>query len=617
MKVQIQREGLLATAIYDSDKNTMVVLKGSNYRLDTTPSLTSGHIEQRSELTDKMIVSDGVFIDDYEFTSPSAAAIFIVGYRCNGLEYWSDETGATLKQIRQRQDLFEYIENNINNPELENYIDVCTQTVNRAKNLFPLESLKDLKIEEWDKRGSTDTLTYLIEYGTSEMFSGSLGFNQNKLFYQDTDNSYTSTMNIISSYPGDNVYERFDNFINKVYQSFVRYDDDDYLNDTDNNYALVGANILFIKLLSFYNPEQILLLGSPTIFLRFFEYLGMGKFNGDSVAANIHLKRLIYDNISAEYHIYAVSKLLFDYYKLRIEPLYKPKEIVPDKIEALELEVDLSHIFVEDNKIQEILNVLDRKKNIILQGVPGVGKTFIIKSILKSKYNISENNYQTVQFHQSYAYEEFIEGLRPIETSFEVSDGIFKTFAKRAESDPDNQYFFVIDEINRGNLSKIFGELLMLIESDKRDNYAVQLPYSKEQFTVPSNLYIIGTMNTADRSLSLVDYALRRRFSFITLRPAFNTEKFNEYMVNELGYEQKELDIINDKMSRINKMIRENLQDTFEIGHSYFIESNRPEDFNLFLNEVFKYEILPLIREYFFDDESLINEFKGVMGAYE
>ena len=164
------------------------------------------------------------------------------------------------------------------------------------------------------------------------------------------------------------------------------------------------------------------------------------------------------------------------------------------------------------------MNVLERKQNIIFQGVPGVGKTFIIKSILKTRFSISSENYQTVQFHQSYSYEEFIEGLRPVSGVFEVKDGLFKEFSNKASKDPDNPYFFVIDEINRGNISKIFGELLMLIESDKRETYSVKLPYSGEDFTIPKNLYIIGTMNTADRSLSLVDYALRRRFSFITLK---------------------------------------------------------------------------------------------------
>lgn len=157
----------------------------------------------------------------------------------------------------------------------------------------------------------------------------------------------------------------------------------------------------------------------------------------------------------------------------------------------------------------------------------------------------------------------------------------------------------------------------MLIESDKREEFSVKLPYSGEDFTIPKNLFIIGTMNTADRSLSLVDYALRRRFSFITLNPAFNTNKFNEFMVNELKYTKAELNEINNTMISINKTIRNNLSVNFEIGHSYFITKNRSNDFNVFINEIYKYEILPLIEEYFFDDDSLINQIKNEMRIHE
>ena len=157
----------------------------------------------------------------------------------------------------------------------------------------------------------------------------------------------------------------------------------------------------------------------------------------------------------------------------------------------------------------------------------------------------------------------------------------------------------------------------MLIEADKREEYNVKLPYSGEEFTIPKNLFIIGTMNTADRSLSLVDYALRRRFSFITLKPSFDTEKFNNYMLDELNYSKEELNKINSIMTSINKIIKNNLSDNFEIGHSYFIVKDRPNDFNEFMNEVYKYEVLPLIEEYFFDDESLVKQMKNEMDIYE
>lgn len=294
-------------------------------------------------------------------------------------------------------------------------------------------------------------------------------------------------------------------------------------------------------------------------------------------------------------------------------PLYEDNILNKNYINDI---INLNEIFVHEDLINKILRVLDRKQNIILQGVPGVGKTFIIESLIKSEYKIfeDESNIETVQFHQSYSYEEFIEGYRPLKDGkFEIVDGIFKQFSDKALKDPENDYFFVIDEINRGNLSKIFGELLMLIEKDKRSKLKVRLPYSKDEFSIPKNLFIIGTMNTADRSLSLVDYALRRRFSFITLKPAFNTEKFNNYVLNVLNYKPEELNLINKIMSDINKEISIKLKDTFEIGHSYFIEENRGDDFKAFLNEIFEYEILPLLEEYFFDDESQIQTFKEMM----
>src|SRR5699024_6569075 len=164
-------------------------------------------------------------------------------------------------------------------------------------------------------------------------------------------------------------------------------------------------------------------------------------------------------------------------------------------------------LFIDDGYIKEIVNILKRKKNIILRGVPGVGKTFCINTIIKGSFtDLMEDSIEMVQFHQSYSYEEFVEGLRPqMNGGFAIEKGIFYDISIKARDNPEKDYFLIIDEINRGNLSKIFGELLLLIENDKRDNYSVKMAYSKEEFSVPSNLYIIGTMNTSDRSLTLVD----------------------------------------------------------------------------------------------------------------
>ena len=189
----------------------------------------------------------------------------------------------------------------------------------------------------------------------------------------------------------------------------------------------------------------------------------------------------------------------------------------------------LAELFMPEDDLDNILAQLKRKKNIILQGAPGVGKTFIAKRLAWLQMGVKDSGrVNTVQFHQSFTYEDFVQGLRPRkEGGFEIKNGIFYQLCKQAQGDPNRDYFLIIDEINRGNLSKILGELMMLIECCKRGDEAATLLYSEgETFTVPANLYLIGTMNTADRSLSLVDYALRRRFAFLSLKPGFETDSF-------------------------------------------------------------------------------------------
>ena len=191
----------------------------------------------------------------------------------------------------------------------------------------------------------------------------------------------------------------------------------------------------------------------------------------------------------------------------------------------------LSELFLEETQLSRILDSISIRKNLILQGPPGVGKTYISRRIAWCLTGYSDApSVEMVQFHQSYAYEDFVQGWRPTESGgFTLRNGVFFEFCKRAEEHPDVRFVFIIDEINRGNLSRIFGELLMLIEADKRGpEHAIALTYSTsgERFSVPANVYILGLMNTADRSLAIVDYALRRRFAFETLIPAYRTAKF-------------------------------------------------------------------------------------------
>ena len=198
-----------------------------------------------------------------------------------------------------------------------------------------------------------------------------------------------------------------------------------------------------------------------------------------------------------------------------------------ETIETYDRDKFLDEVFMSRNDYDQLESLLLRKKNLILQGAPGVGKTFAAKRLAYSIMgNKDDSRVMQVQFHQNYSYEDFVMGYKPNEEGgFELKNGMFYRFCKRAAADREHKYFFIIDEINRGNLSKIFGELFMLIEADKR-GIELQLLYSDERFSIPGNVYIIGMMNTADRSLAMLDYALRRRFAFYEMKPGFGSDGF-------------------------------------------------------------------------------------------
>jgi DNA polymerase III delta prime subunit len=323
----------------------------------------------------------------------------------------------------------------------------------------------------------------------------------------------------------------------------------------------------------------------------------------------------------------AVQKTLTDItpyteYVEKLEALFGEEINVDDETETVYEEYKREHflneVFISPKRYDTMKGLLLRKKNLILQGAPGVGKTFAAErlafSIMGEK---DKSRVKVIQFHQSYSYEDFIMGWRPDGVNFNLAEGSFYKFCKVANDDDERPYFFIIDEINRGNLSKIFGELLMLIEKDKRGKFT-RLLYKDEQFSVPKNVHIIGMMNTADRSLAMIDYALLRRFSFYNLTPAFQTDGFKAYQER---INNPKFDSLISVVERLNEEIGKDvsLGDGFRIGHSYFCIDEDAEIDDDWLSDVVEYELIPLLNEYWFDEtakaENWARQLRGVVNG--
>ena len=270
----------------------------------------------------------------------------------------------------------------------------------------------------------------------------------------------------------------------------------------------------------------------------------------------------------------------------------------------------LNEVYMTEERYETLVNVLRNKKNIILQGAPGVGKTFAARRLAWSMMGEKDDSrIEFVQFHQNYSYEDFMMGYKPVEDGFELKYGIFYRFCQKAANQPDKEFFFIIDEINRGNMSKIFGELLMLIEKDYRGT-KMTLAYNGLPFSVPKNLYIIGMMNTADRSLAMIDYALRRRFSFFEIEPGFDSQGFISY---QNGLNSETLDELISKVKELNRKIAadKSLGRGFCIGHSYFCGRDVCTD--EWLHSVVDYDILPMLSEYWFDDANKLQRWENIL----
>ena len=276
----------------------------------------------------------------------------------------------------------------------------------------------------------------------------------------------------------------------------------------------------------------------------------------------------------------------------------KPPQISTHQ--ALGDDLHLSVDFLEN--IEALLN---DKKQVIFQGPPGTGKTYVAQKLANHLAG-SENRVTLVQFHPSYAYEDFVQGFRPTlvdgQPGFELKDGPLLQAAERARQEPDERHFLIIDEINRSNVAKVFGELYFLLEY--RDE-AIALQYQREgerKFSLPSNLYIIGTMNTADRSIALVDLALRRRFYFVEFHP--DNEPVKGVLRRWLQASRPDMEWVADVVERANELLKDDRHAA--IGPSYFMKNGLDAEM---VDRIWKHSVLPYIEERRFGGDEVSEDF--------
>lgn len=612
IEVYLEVKDSIAKGLYNQKEGTIIVLAGSIIVSEVSNSFHNhNYMSLRKEILRDLIVEDFTFIKDYKFNSLSAAAAVISGRSANGPLEWKLANGSNISEFLEQQHknntfITFYKENKSIKKGFEAYKEAET-----IREKFPLSKIKEMQLNDYDELGTYSSLMYYVEYKTKVMSGSSLGSSANKLFYyRRKDNKYHNVNYIEALYPNISVKERFALYKNDLYNFINDFDVNNYKAE-DYDVLPKSANIIKSKLINIYYPDTILAIDSKNMLSEILTYFGKKPaLYEDSIEMNIALFKKIYEVLPdlKDLNIWDLSEIILEFYIKYID--VEIEEVIVD---SPVVENDSNNdLFIEDSLVTEIVTLINKKKNIILQGSPGVGKTFSVKRIINNNFNIINSKEQslTIQFHQSFSYEEFIEGLRPTidGSGFRVQPGIFKRFIEEnVIPNPKKPYFLIIDEINRGNLSKIFGELLMLIEADKRGNTnSVKLPYSGENFYVPSNLYVIGTMNTADRSLALIDYALRRRFSFVELTPKFNTLKFNEHL-RTMGLTEQEIKRLNKVMTYINNIISEDLSPNFKIGHSYFVDS-KVTDFESWFQTIIKYDIIPLLKEYYFDDTEQVRK---------
>jgi 5-methylcytosine-specific restriction protein B len=326
----------------------------------------------------------------------------------------------------------------------------------------------------------------------------------------------------------------------------------------------------------------------------------------------------------------------FDFYLPDIEPLWSEPAPPPAPTPSPKPKTDggtapaeqgtpatdpFNGVFLERETWDLMLAVWRARKNIVLQGPPGVGKSFIGDRLaLELCGGVGAQRMMRVQFHPATSYEDFVQGYRPDgKGGFVMREGPFVRFCQAAQKDVNQPYVFVIDELNRGNLARILGELMMLIEHDKRGtHWQMPLSYSEaaaEPFYVPENVHIVGLMNSADRSLAMVDYALRRRFAFFTLTPAFSAQGFAEALKAK-GVTPEMVARIRERMQAVNEAITATLGAGYAVGHSFFTSGPASgESEEDWYSRIIAYEVGPLLDEYWFDDVEQATKWRSLLEA--